>query len=654
MLNGKSSKFFKIAPVCLMTWFTMGYVIPAQAAIIADANQNGIPGIRANTNGSLTVNINAAKGGISHNKYIQFDSTKQGVVLNNATAKTGSVLAGRDVAANANLGGTSASLIINEVTSGRASMLNGQIEVAGAKADVIVANPAGITCSGCGFINTGRGTLTTGTPKIVNNKLTGISVQGGKISIGADGMVDKSDYTNLLAQNLEVGGKLQAQQLQVMTGYSPNVIVDENNQLVNTDNSTIDYNSSMDVKALAGMYANKITLKTTGKLSSISNAGIISSTSDIDIQTNGKLVNNGNLVANSGNINIAATKGITQTGTLSSSGDMNIFTQGALHNLAQGTISSDGSITINADKVENNRSLIRGGDVSIVARELKNEDSWGYDTTPRGPEPEGGISGVYGVAINVTDQISNDGGWIKSDEDSVSLVASGSLEPLTGYNGIFNSKITAKKDIYIEGVGPNIDATTIPGEGNRLYSDVSFANLKAGRDITFNLKKLGWWDASNNIEAGRDINIIANDSTGSDIFYNETAFKAGNDLNIKLTGIDTQNRALLNAPHDINIITDKQFFNNNIISASHDVNLEANYVTNSSSISSNENMNIKAQLFVLNRVGGTIKSNKISLVSPSVTNTGTISGPGGIDVHADSFKNDGKISDTVTLNPLSK
>ena len=237
MLNGKSSKFFKIAPVCLMTWFTMGYVIPAQATIVADTTQNNVPGIRANENGSLTVNINAAKGGISHNKYVQFDSTRQGVILNNATAKTGSVLAGRDVAANANLGGKSASLIINEVTSNRASVLNGQIEVAGAKADVIVANPAGISCSGCGFINTGRGTLTTGTPKIVNNKLTGISVKGGKITIGENGMTDKSDYTDLLAQNIEIGGMVQAQQLQMMAGYSPNIIVDDNNQLVNTDNS---------------------------------------------------------------------------------------------------------------------------------------------------------------------------------------------------------------------------------------------------------------------------------------------------------------------------------------------------------------------------------------------------------------------------------
>ena len=52
----------------------------------------------------------------------------------------------------------------NEVTSTNPSNLRGYTEVAGSKADVIIANPNGITCNGCGFINTSRGVLTTGTP----------------------------------------------------------------------------------------------------------------------------------------------------------------------------------------------------------------------------------------------------------------------------------------------------------------------------------------------------------------------------------------------------------------------------------------------------------------------------------------------------------
>ncbi|MFP8009644.1 filamentous hemagglutinin N-terminal domain-containing protein, partial [Pseudomonas aeruginosa] len=50
-------------------------------------------------------------------------------------------------------------LILNQVTGGNRSTLAGYTEVAGQSARVIVANPHGITCQGCGFINTPRATL---------------------------------------------------------------------------------------------------------------------------------------------------------------------------------------------------------------------------------------------------------------------------------------------------------------------------------------------------------------------------------------------------------------------------------------------------------------------------------------------------------------
>ena len=200
MINGKSSNLFKASTICMMTWLAMGYITTAQAAVVVDIKQAERPWVKANTNGSVTVNINSASSaGVSHNKYTQFDVTKQGLVLNNSKAAINSQLAGQ-IAGNTNLSAGEAKLIINEVTSNIASQLNGQIEVAGKKADVIVANPSGITCSGCGFINTGRGTLTTGTPTIGNDgSLTGINVQKGKIIINGQGMTDTADYTRLLA-----------------------------------------------------------------------------------------------------------------------------------------------------------------------------------------------------------------------------------------------------------------------------------------------------------------------------------------------------------------------------------------------------------------------------------------------------------------------
>ncbi|WP_323840913.1 two-partner secretion domain-containing protein, partial [Photorhabdus africana] len=77
---------------------------------------------------------------------------KQGVILNNSHQATQTQLGGM-VAGNPWLAKGDASVILNEVNSHDRSHLNGWIEVAGHKAEVIIANPSGITCNGCGFIN---------------------------------------------------------------------------------------------------------------------------------------------------------------------------------------------------------------------------------------------------------------------------------------------------------------------------------------------------------------------------------------------------------------------------------------------------------------------------------------------------------------------
>ncbi|MCP5978969.1 filamentous hemagglutinin N-terminal domain-containing protein, partial [Klebsiella pneumoniae] len=79
---------------------------------------------------------------------------------NNSRANTSTQLAGM-VAGNPNLAKGEARVILNEVNTRDPSRLNGYIEVAGQKAQVVIANPAGISCDGCGFINANRATLTT-------------------------------------------------------------------------------------------------------------------------------------------------------------------------------------------------------------------------------------------------------------------------------------------------------------------------------------------------------------------------------------------------------------------------------------------------------------------------------------------------------------
>jgi filamentous hemagglutinin len=155
--------------------------------------------------GVPVVNITAPNAaGISLNQYQTFNIDPVGLILNNSLM-SGTSLTGGNVAANTNLAGRTASVIVNQVTSNGAayaSMLNGPLEVFGAPATVIIANPNGITTRGTGFTNTIGVTLSTGTPQFLSDMngtrtdfshatAVGYNVTGGHIQIegnaGANG-----------------------------------------------------------------------------------------------------------------------------------------------------------------------------------------------------------------------------------------------------------------------------------------------------------------------------------------------------------------------------------------------------------------------------------------------------------------------------------
>ncbi|MGE5467576.1 MAG: filamentous hemagglutinin N-terminal domain-containing protein, partial [Ignavibacteria bacterium] len=126
----------------------------------APANQR--PEVTTSPTGVGMVNIAAPNAaGLSYNRYQRFDVDPTGLLLNNSTAPLTAPL-GITIPANANLGGRPASLIVNEVVTATPSQLNGPLAVLGTPANVVVANPNGITCNGCTFVNTSQVQLTTG------------------------------------------------------------------------------------------------------------------------------------------------------------------------------------------------------------------------------------------------------------------------------------------------------------------------------------------------------------------------------------------------------------------------------------------------------------------------------------------------------------
>ncbi|WP_339110155.1 filamentous hemagglutinin N-terminal domain-containing protein [Thioclava sp. GXIMD4216] len=150
-------------------------------------------------------------GGVSLNQYDRFDVTSRGVVLNNSATTSTTTVAG-SVAGNANLTSGSASTIVNEVTSTDDSSLVGPVEVAGARANVVIANPNGITCNGCSFINTDQATLSTGVPTINGGTVT-LDVTKGKVTIGRSGLNGAAtgvSTVNLLGREVVIDGQVTA------------------------------------------------------------------------------------------------------------------------------------------------------------------------------------------------------------------------------------------------------------------------------------------------------------------------------------------------------------------------------------------------------------------------------------------------------------
>lgn len=223
------SRWRRLTARILLVVFGSGCILPggAHGAPIADPNGPIAfrPGVGQTSTGVPAIDItrpNAA--GTSYNRYQRFDVEAEGVVLNNST-RGGTTFLGGSVEANPNLaGGAPASVIVNEVVApGAASRLAGTLEVFGAPATVIVANPYGVSCAGCGTLNSPRFMLSTGTPvwlgaggsPVSFAEASGLAfdVAGGELSIEGRGLEGTVGKVDLIAVGIHLDGPVRAHYL---------------------------------------------------------------------------------------------------------------------------------------------------------------------------------------------------------------------------------------------------------------------------------------------------------------------------------------------------------------------------------------------------------------------------------------------------------
>lgn len=316
------------------------------AGVIADFSmpENRQPEVIQVENAAPQVLIQSPdEQGISHNTFSQFDIGPQGVIINNS-AQGARAMSGDKIAGNPHLSEGEAKIIINEVNSLLPSQLEGMIEVVGSRASVIIANPAGIICDGCGFINAHTATLSAGAVQLAQGKLVDFSDGNGEVIIKGAGLLNLAqDHTKIIARSVKINANLWANDLEINTG------VPGEKQLMPVDGVRAHDDGkpyfALDVSQLGGMYAGKIRLVGTERGLGVRNAGIIGSeTSNTEILTNGRIVNAGNITGK--NVQVKSSDELANSGKLRSALTMDINITGSLHN--QGLISAGKQLAINA------------------------------------------------------------------------------------------------------------------------------------------------------------------------------------------------------------------------------------------------------------------------------------------------------------------
>ncbi|RKS87571.1 filamentous hemagglutinin [Orbus hercynius] len=640
-----SSKASKIAlnGITLGTYLAFGWVSlvqPAQAnTIVVDQNadKSQRPIVTTTANGVTQINIQTpTKGGVSHNKYTQFDVTEKGVILNNSAQMSQTELAGY-VKGNDLLTSTGgAKLILNEINAKNASQLNGYIEVAGQKAQVVIANAAGITCNGCGFINADRATLTTGKPIMENGQLKGYLVEQGQIAINGKGLdSSRQSYTDLIARTVSINTSLWGNDVSVVAGKNR-----VSGDLKQIDKLSGDDNDkpqlAIDVAALGGMYAGKIQMIGTESGVGVHNAGNLgASAGGITITADGKIVNSGAIQAKQDiqlssqqdidnqkqiyskqNVQLVSHKSIQNTGTIVAQNNIGLqATESINHSKSslvaagvdesgkltqQGKITAQGqdiallgktlatsNVAITADQsIDLNQSTLVGGkvdisaiDVSIESTVINSSDSLNLDAEKTINSSNSAIASQGDIRVNATDILNDDSTW--NAQKNVSLSAETINNQNTNMVAFGSMTQTAQAELNNQGSklsakgDINQTASTINNQGSELLSEQA---------IHLNAKQI-----DNERATIKAQGMVIEHAT-------DTLNNQSSNL-VSAQGVTlTANELIMNQSHitsnGLTHITAKQIDNENAVLLGDDITIEADSLSGGGSLSASNNIEL--------------------------------------------------------------
>ncbi|MDC4317638.1 hemagglutinin repeat-containing protein [Acinetobacter baumannii] len=676
----------------------------AETQIIADkgAPTSQQPTILNSANGTTQVNIQTpSAGGVSRNTYTQFDVGQEGAILNNSRNNTQTQIGGW-VQGNPWLATGEAKVILNEVNSSNPSQLKGYIEVAGKQAQVVIANPSGLICDGCGVINADRFTLTTGQAVMNQGYLESFRVREGQVTIEGKGLNGSlTPYTDIYARALKVNAGLYANELGTVLGQNDIQVKDQvAPQITATTAATTtpQPNFALDVGQLGGMYAGKIFLVGTEQGLGVRNAGSINSTQSIlTLNANGDLVNNGNLIANKDQVQLKA-QNIQNTGNISSatsqisveSQNLNnsglISSADELHLQNQNTITNSGTlnaarIAINSKNLKNRGSIeqtgiqgldLKSGSMTNLGGKIgiaKSNTGGGtggstggsVPTVPTDPSKDGGSLGVV-TPVDTTPKTYDTGFIYVSDvlnNDQGAIVANGGVD-LDSQNGLDNQSgqlnlgaINIKGNSFNNNQGQltvksaNIQTSSFTNQQGQLTSNSTLniqsqsANNKSGKIQSIGQLDLAVTGELNNVD-GQIASGATVNVTASDLKNQSGVVYSENQaVNIKVNKAIDNTEGLIQAKTNLNL--DSQSLNNTSGQIVAD-QINQKHVTvnnNQGSIAAQQNLNSTAQQF--DNTQGQIHAKSIKLQHDQLKNTGSVYADQDLTVTGQNIQNAGTL-----------
>ncbi|MEA3116875.1 MAG: filamentous hemagglutinin, partial [Paraburkholderia sp.] len=571
-------------------------------------------------NGLPQVNIAtpSSGAGVSVNTYNQFDVSRAGAILNNSPTIVNTQQAGY-INGNPNFGpGQSARIIVNQVNSTAASHIRGHVEVAGSRAQIVLANPAGIVVDGGGFINTSRAILTTGQPHYgADGSLAGFNVSRGLITVQGAGLnASNVDQVDLISRAVQANSAIYAKSLNVIAGA--NRVNHDTLAATAIQGDGAAPAIAIDVSQLGGMYANRVFLVSNENGVGVAHAGTIAAQAgDLALHSNGRLVLTGKTTA-IGNIAVSAAGGIENSGTTGSKQSVWLNTGADVAN--KGTLTAQVNVKINAGSMNSTGTLGAGvnSDGSVGhSGNLNIETTGQLDATGR--NLAGGNASLTGGGVNLADSRTAANGKL-------------SLTATTGDVNLTHATTSAKG-----AVTANAPGAVITHYGN--LSSQSSTTLTAG-----SLSNQGGQVSSQGPLSVRAAGEIANqaglfvsDSTlelhGGAIANNQGTIESAAKMTIDGTSIDNTSGRITSLNGDtLTLTTSGQLTNaagrtaagtqGGVIGGNGDVTVKGGHVTNHGAVTAKSNLKVIGQSVDNN--GGTLKATQNVTVDADarLTNSG--------------------------------